>query len=86
MVQRSEQHSNVAAVYEKLSANESATHATRSAFARKANLHRILARLAAPLSGEETADAAEYAESEPDALLFSPLRLWRTGRTYALRD
>jgi hypothetical protein len=85
MVQRAEEHSNIAAVYEKLSANDSAPQETRSAFARKANLHRILSRLAAPLPGEKTADA-EYAESEPDALLFSPLRLWGAGRTKALRN
>jgi hypothetical protein len=85
MVQRAEQNSTIAAVYEKLSADENAPLETRSAFARKANLHRILARLAPqPLSGEKT--EAEYAESEPDALLFSPLRLWRAGRTMALRD
>ena len=85
MVQRAEDHSNIAAVYDKLSANDSAPQETKTAFARKANLHRILARLAVPLPGEKNTDV-EHAEPEPDALLFSPVRLWRAGRAMALRD
>lgn len=70
MVGRAEEQANIAAVYEKLSANESAPHQTRSAFNRKANLHRILARLIASLPAEraEAADDKDT-ESEPEALL-----------------
>ena len=81
MVRGAEEHSNIATVYEKLSANEREPRETRSAFARKANLHRVLARLAASLPAErEKAAAGEHAESEPEALLFSPLRLWMAGQ------
>ena len=72
MVRGAEEHSNIATVYEKLSANEGEPQETRSAFARKANLHRILARLSAPLPAES--------ETEREALLYSPLRLWMTGQ------
>jgi hypothetical protein len=75
MVRGAEEHSNIATVYEKLSANEREPWETRSAFARKANLHRILARLAASFPA-----AGEQAESDPEALLFSPLRLWMAGQ------
>jgi hypothetical protein len=69
MVGGIEEHSNIATVYEKLSANERELQETRSAFARKANLHRILARLPAPLPAErEKANVGERAESEPKAL------------------
>jgi hypothetical protein len=79
MVRWADEHSNIATVYAKLSANE--LQETRSAFARKANFHRILARLAAPLPAQrEKAAGGEHAESEPETLLFSPLRLWMAGR------
>ena len=66
MVEGAEEHSNIATVYEKLSANEREPQETRSAFARRANLHRILARLPAPLPAKrEKANSGEHAESEP---------------------
>ena len=52
MIGGAKNHSNIATVYEKL-ANESELQETRSAFARKANLHRILAQLPAPLPAEK---------------------------------
>ena len=87
MVRGAKELSNIAIVYEKLSANESAPSETRAAFVRKANWHRILARLAAVLPAEkEKAGGGERAQSESDALLFSPLRLWTAGQTTELRD
>ena len=87
MVRGAEELSNIAIVYERLSANESAPPETRTAFVRKANWHRILARLAAVLPAEkEEAGGGERAEFESEALLFSPLRLWTAGQTTELRD
>jgi hypothetical protein len=67
MVRGAKEHSNIATVYEKL-ANERELQETRSAFARKANLHRILARLPAPLTAEKHI-VGERAESPPGALV-----------------
>ena len=53
MVGGAKEHSNIATVYEKLLANERELQETRSAFARKANLHRILARLPTPPPAEK---------------------------------
>jgi hypothetical protein len=87
MVRGAEEHSNIAIVYEKLSANESAPSETRAAFVRKANWHSILARLAAVLPAEkEKAGGGERVVSDTEALLFSPLRLWKAGQTTELRD
>jgi hypothetical protein len=69
MVGAAKEHSNIATVYEKLLANERELEETRSAFARKANLHRILARLPTPLPAErDKASVGGRAESEPEAL------------------
>ena len=77
MVGGTKEHSNIATVYEKLSANERELQETRSAFARKANLHRILARLPASLPAErDKTSVGERAESEPEAL--ANCSLWKT--------
>jgi hypothetical protein len=47
MVPNAQKYLEIAALYEKLSANENAPIQTRIAFARKANWHRILARMSA---------------------------------------
>lgn len=86
MVRGAKELSNIAIVYEKLGANESAPSETRAAFVRKANWHRILARLAAVLPPEEKAGSGERAAPESEALLYSPLRLWTAGQTTELYD
>jgi Protein of unknown function (DUF1214) len=74
MVGEANEHSNIATVYEKL-ANERELKETRSAFARKANLHRILARLPVPLHAEkDQASVSERAESAPETLVNRSLR------------
>ena len=89
MVLTAERHSNVAAAYEKLAANESTPPEQRAAFARKANWHCILARITAETEGralgwpltrpsKETPDgqrAGPLTELQSEALLFSPRRL-----------
>src|SRR5262245_43742353 len=67
MIGGANEHSNIATVYEKL-ANEMDLQETKSAFARKANLHRILARLPAPLTAEKHI-VGERAESPPGTLV-----------------
>jgi hypothetical protein len=67
MVGGAKEHSNIATVYEKL-ANERELQETRFAFARKANLHRILARLPAPLTAEKHI-VGERADSPPGTLV-----------------
>jgi hypothetical protein len=80
MVLTAERHSNIATAYERLAANENTPREQRPAFARKANWHRILARIAT-LTGpsKETLDgqrAEPLTELPAEALLFSPTRLW----------
>jgi hypothetical protein len=74
MVGGAKQHSNIATVYEKLLANERELQETRSAFARKANLHRIR-RLPTPLPAERhKASVGGRAESKLEAPANSSLR------------
>jgi hypothetical protein len=79
MVPNAQKHLEVADLYEKLSADENASLQTRLAFARKANWHRILARMSAekeqqPVAKEKAADGEQTLRSETK--LFSPTRLW----------
>ena len=78
MVPNAQKHLEVADLYEKLSADENASLQTRLAFARKANWHRILARISAekeqPVAKEKAADGEQTLRSETK--LFSPIRLW----------
>ena len=67
MVGAAKEHSNIATVYETL-ANERELQETKSAFARKANLHRILARLPAPLTAEKHI-VGERADFPPGTLV-----------------
>jgi hypothetical protein len=81
MVPNAQKHLEVADLYEKLSADENASLKTRLAFARKANWHRILARMSVekeqPIAKEEKAsDGDRTLRSETK--LFSPTRLWDT--------
>jgi hypothetical protein len=74
-----QKHLEIADLYEKLSANENASLQTRITFARKANWHRILARMSAdkeqqPVAKEKAADGEQTLRSETK--LFSPTRLW----------
>ena len=77
MVPNAQTHLEVADLYEKLSADENASLQTRLAFARKANWHRILARMSAekepPVAKEKASDGEQALGSET---LFSPSRLW----------
>jgi hypothetical protein len=73
MVGEAKEHSNIATVYEKL-ANERELQETRSAFARKANLHRILARLPAPLSEKDKTSVGQRKCSGSETLVNRSLR------------
>jgi hypothetical protein len=74
MVGGAKEHSNIATVYEKL-ANERELQETRSEFARKANLHRILARLPAPLPAEkDKTSVGKRASYRPEVLVNRSLR------------
>jgi hypothetical protein len=78
MVPTAQKHLEVAHLYEQLSADENASIETRIAFARKANWHRILARMSAEkehsVAKEKTSDRERTSLS--DTKLFSPTRLW----------
>jgi hypothetical protein len=78
MVPNAQKHLEIADLYEKLSANEDAPLQTRLAFARKANWHRILARMSAekehPVEKEKASNGEQALRSETN--LFSPSRLW----------
>ena len=78
MVPNAQKHLEVADLYEKLSADENASLQTRLAFARKANWHRILARMSAekepPVAKEKASDGEQTLRS--DTTLVSPTRLW----------
>ena len=78
MVPNAQKHLEVADLYEKLSADENASIKWRIAFARKANWHRILARMLAerehPVIKEKASDGERALRSE--TTLFSPTRLW----------
>jgi hypothetical protein len=78
MVPNAQKHLEIADLYEKLSANENASLQTRITFARKANWHRILARMSAekedPVTKEKDSDGQQMLRSETN--LFSPSRLW----------
>ena len=78
MVPNAQKHLEVADLYEQLSADENASIQTRLAFARKANWHRILARMSAekehPVVKEKASDGEQALRSE--TTLFSPTRLW----------
>jgi hypothetical protein len=79
MVPNAQKHLDIAELYEKLSANENASLHTRLAFARKANWHRILARMSAEMqqpAEKAKAPDGQCADMQSDALLFSPSRLW----------
>ena len=80
------EHSNIATAYEKLTA--SAPPELRSVFARKANRHSILARIAAEIekhpAEKEKVPGGQRAglvtEPQSEAFLFSPSRLWDARR------
>jgi hypothetical protein len=84
MVPNAQKHLEVADLYEALSADrvhrldENASIEWRIAFARKANWHRILARMSAekehPVVKEKASDGEQALRSE--TTLFSPTRLW----------
>jgi hypothetical protein len=79
MVLKAQKHGQMATLYEKLSANENASVGMRIAFARKANWHRILARMSAEIeqpAEEEKAPDGPRSDVQSEALLFSPSRLW----------
>ena len=63
MVPNAQTHLEVADLYEKLSADENASLQTRLAFTRKANWHRILARMSAekepPVAKEKASDGEQ---------------------------
>jgi hypothetical protein len=73
MVMSAAERSNKAAFYEKAANDESAAPELRSAFARKANWLRIVARLQA--TQVETVQTPTTPRIELEALLFSPTRL-----------
>ena len=68
MVPNAQKHLEVADLYEKLSADENASIEWRIAFARKANWHRILARMSAerehPVVKEKASDGEQALRSE----------------------
>ena len=68
MVPNAQKHLEVADLYEQLSADENASLQTRLAFARKANWHRILARMSAerehPVIKEKASDGEQALRSE----------------------
>jgi hypothetical protein len=77
MVPNAQKHLEVADLYEKLSADENASIEWRIAFARKANWHRILARMSAEKEHpvlKKASDGEQALRSE--TTLFSPTRLW----------
>lgn len=78
MVPTAQKHLEVADLYEQLSADENASTEWRTAFARKAKWHRILARTSAEkdhsVAKESASDGEQVLRSE--ASLFSPTRLW----------
>jgi hypothetical protein len=78
MVQKAEKHLQLATLYETLSANESASLGTRIAFARKANWHRILARMSAEMEQpvEKVVTDGRRPDLRSEPTLFSPSRLW----------
>ena len=77
MVLKAQKHGQLATLYEKLSANENPPVGMRIAFARKANWHRILARMSAEIEQPaEKAPEGPRADVQSEALLFSPRRLW----------
>lgn len=79
MVRKAEKHLQMATLYEKLSANESASPETRIGFVRKANWHRILARMSVEiveLTDKEKTPDGPPADAQSEATLFSPRRLW----------
>jgi hypothetical protein len=87
MVLNAEKHLQVATLYDKLSANEIAAQETRIAFARKANWHRILARMSSETAhlAETEKPLAECSQEQAEALLFSPRRLWEARDKGELR-
>ena len=70
-----EQHLHLARLYEKLG-KLSVTDRARFEFERKAKWHHILARTSFTLEQPAVAPQART-EVEPEALLFSPVRLWQ---------
>jgi hypothetical protein len=71
MVRKAEKHLQMATLYEKLSANERASPETRIEFVRKANWHRILARMSAEIveladkeKNDETLATSRYQENQ----------------------
>jgi hypothetical protein len=82
MAYDADKHSQMAKLYEQLSANMSASPIKKLDFARKANWHRIMGRMSAKPAPGRKEDGAEgqRASDGSAATLFSPSRLW------ALRD
>ena len=77
-----EKYLHLARLYEKLGRNQSVTTQTRFEFERKAKWHRILARTSSSFDQPDVAPQTRT-EVEPEALLFSPVRLWQ-ARTIGL--
>ena len=77
MAPNAQKHLEVADLYEQLSADQNASIEWRIAFARKANRHRILARIPAEKehpADKNACDGEQVLRSETS--LFSPTRLW----------
>jgi hypothetical protein len=78
MLLQTENHLEMAAFFDSLSANEHAALQARRAFARKANWHRVLARMSSGIddSAGEAKASGQGTEQQAEDLLFSPSRLW----------
>jgi hypothetical protein len=75
-----EKHLHLADLYEKLGRN--ATAQTRRELAQKADWHRILARTSSSFERPADVPPQVHTELDPEALLFSPRRLWDAGRAW----
>jgi hypothetical protein len=80
MTRLAEQYSEKVASYDKMAADEAASHEQRVLFAKKANWFRVLARLAA--QKEEMARSQELARARDPSLLFAgsertAMHFWR---------
>jgi hypothetical protein len=82
MAHDADKHRQMAELYEQLGAHMSASPIKKLDFARKANWHRLMARMSAEPVPRCEEDGAERqrASDGPEPTLFSPSRLW------AMRD
>jgi hypothetical protein len=74
MVRTAEQHANLATHFDKLADDERFPD-RKIAFARRANWHRILCRIAAT-RGDRVLAVMLPPDRDPESHLFSPMRLW----------